>query len=174
MKLDTRTNAPKSIAYGRMWPREIFYRRVEPQGHDLVFRRPTSLLFRTIDLLTKPGVYVLYRDDMPYYVGQANRLRSRLWKHACDADSRYFNHWNFFSFFVIEGDDKKARQKRAEVESILIAAMPTANGAKPLLKRKPFPKDVNRMVREMQSGRTNPLAERALKATAAAENEREP
>src|SRR5690348_2275021 len=99
------------IPYARMWPREIFDR-----GRSFV---------HTLDILEKPGVYVLYRDDIPYYVGQATKLRTRLWAHANVPGARYHNFWNFFSVFV--ADDAR---RRNEIEAILIAAMPTANSAK--------------------------------------------
>jgi hypothetical protein len=173
MKLEKQTESEPPFPYGRMWPRDIFYRRLKAKREDLVFKRPTSLLFRTIPVLTKPGVYVLYRDDVPYYVGKAKRLRTRLWSHACVPGARYSNHWNFFSFFVIEGDDERARRKRNDIESVLIAAMPTANGAKPL-KREPFPKEVREMVHEIRSGRANPLVKEDVMRTVAAENEVKP
>ena len=109
----------KKIQYARMWPREIF---------DCDRR-----LAREIDILSRPGVYVLYRDDVPYYVGQASRLRTRLWQHANVPGSRYHNFWNFFSVFVPED-----ASRRDEIEAILIAAMPTANSAKPRLAREAF------------------------------------
>lgn len=143
--------------YARMWPREVFYRfapkEVEKKGTTKGKRRQKTakLLFRHIELLAKPGVYVLYRDGVPYYVGQAKKLRSRLWQHACAPDTRYYNFWNFFSAFVIESDDD-----RNDIESILIAAMPTANSAKPRIKRESLPVGVRRMVREIGSDRANP------------------
>lgn len=62
--------------FARMWPREVFYRRIPKEKGKGAQRRGKSgvkkLLFRDIELLTKPGVYVLYRDGgVPYYVGQA-------------------------------------------------------------------------------------------------------
>lgn len=117
------------VGYARMWPRGIFYR-------DRAF-------IRSLEVLGNPGVYVLYRNDIPYYVGQAKKLRSRLWSHANRADTRYYNHWNFFSVFV-EGDPKR----RNEIEAILIAAMPTVNSAKPRLKRHRLPLAVQKMLRD--------------------------
>ena len=81
-------------------------------------------MFRTIELLKKPGCHILYRDGVPYYIGQAKKLRGRLWQHACVPDSRYYNFWNHFSAFVVEDPDH-----RNEIEAILVAAMPTANSA---------------------------------------------
>src|SRR6266516_7659152 len=98
--------------YARMWPREVFYRIVPKEKGNSKKR----LLFRTIDLLAKPGVYVLYRDDVPYYIGQAQRLRSRLWAHACKPDGRYYNHWNFFSAFVIEDENQRNEIERRQCQ----------------------------------------------------------
>lgn len=145
--------------YARMWPRDVFYRRLDLARRSNVRTekahpgRPAPLLFRTIELLAKPGVYILYRGDVPYYVGQAKKLRSRLWRHACVPDGRYFNHWNFFSAFVTED-----RDHRNQVESILIAAMPTANSMKPL-KKTALPREVIKMVRQIQHAQANPFLE---------------
>lgn len=96
-------------------------------------------------------MYVLYRDDIPYYIGQAAKLRHRLWVHAGSPPARYGNFWNYFSAFVIH--DPKMRD---EVEGILIAAMPTANSAKPKLKRAKYPLVVSQMVRRMRKQMANP------------------
>src|SRR5271165_6135303 len=117
--------------YARMWPREIFY------GISGDAKKPVA---KGLELLSKAGIYVLYRDDVPYYVGKATKLRSRLWLHAMRPPARYYNFWNFFSAFVVE--DPKQRN---EVEGILIAAMPTANSAQPRLKRERFPKEVTEL-----------------------------
>ncbi|MGB7553452.1 MAG: GIY-YIG nuclease family protein [Candidatus Korobacteraceae bacterium] len=113
--------------------------------------RGTKWLYMTIDLLARPGVYVLYRDDEPYYVGQAGTLRSRLAAHARVPGSRYFNHWNYFSAFVVNKEDLN------RIEAILIAAMPTANGRKPL-KRERFPLEITNMVNEVHDAKANPIS----------------
>lgn len=48
--------------FARMWPREVFDYFTEKSE-----RR------RILGILYKPGVYILYRDDIPYYVGQADK-----------------------------------------------------------------------------------------------------
>src|SRR5882724_9847259 len=107
--------------YARMWPRDVSYRLADNEkkkGTQKKGKSSAKLLFRTIELLTKPGVYVLYRDGgVPYYIGQAQKLRSRLWYHACVPDGRYYNFWNHFSAFVVED-----ASNRDAVEGILIAA----------------------------------------------------
>jgi hypothetical protein len=108
-------------------------------------------LVEGLELFDRAGVYVLYRDEVPYYVGQAARLRRRIRKHASQPGSRYYNFWNFFSAFVIE--DSKTR---TELEGILIAAMPTANGVKPKLLKEKFPKSVMEMMREIRRNDANP------------------
>ena len=103
---------PGSIvrSYLKMWPREIF---------DL--RTGSKLVPEIRSLLNAPGVYVLYRDDQPYYVGRATRaLRHRLHAHANQPKDRYYNFWNFFSAFVVSDP-----RHIPEVEGILIAAFPT-------------------------------------------------
>ena len=142
--------------YARMWPREVFHRLAEkkkglPKGH----KSGPKQMYKEILLLTKPGVYVLYRDTEPYYVGQAKKLRLRLYEHACRADSRYYNFWNFFSAFVVE--DSEARN---EIEGILIASMPTANSMRPRIKKESLPPPVKKMIREIEWRRANPRTAR--------------
>lgn len=128
----------------RMWPREVFDAVSVDGGRK-------KMLARVLEILNEPGVYVLYRDDIPYYIGQAAKLRRRLWQHAWNPNSRYYNFWNFFSAFVI--NDEKHMD---EVEAILIAAMPTANSAKPKMKRQQLPPNAVRMIRDIRRSRANP------------------
>jgi len=53
---------PPVTTYARMWPREVFDRLVVSNGKK-------RTLAKTLDILTKPGVYILYRDGVPYYIG---------------------------------------------------------------------------------------------------------
>jgi hypothetical protein len=131
--------------YARMWPREIFD-RLEDKSDG----KKRQLLAKGLEVLDKPGVYVLYRDDEPYDIGQATKLRQRLWLHANRPGSRYYNFWNLFSAFVV-----KDPTHRSELEGILIAAMPTANSANPRLLKRPFPKEVRDMLREVRRMRVN-------------------
>ncbi len=124
-----------------MWPREVFDGTAA--GGEMVARG--------LEILKKPGVYVLYRDDIPYYIGQANRLLARLWQHAWNPNSRHFNFWNFFSAFVIEN-----QKHMDDIEAILIAAMPTANSAKPRMEKEKIPPDVVTMMRAIRRSRANP------------------
>lgn len=133
--------------YARMWPREVFYCLLENGSG----KRKKVQLAKGLELVNKPGVYVLYRDGVPYYVGQATKLRHRLWAHACSPGARYYNFWNHFSAFVVED-----RGLRSQVEAILIAAMPTANGARPRLKRARIPVVVSRMSRDIYRHQANP------------------
>lgn len=111
-------------AYARMWPREVFD-RTDANGSR---RQP---LVESLQLFDKPGVYVLYRDDVPYYVAQATRLRRRIRKHASQPGSKYY-------------------------EGVLIAPMPTANGAKPRLPKEKFPRSVVDMMRGIRRNCANP------------------
>jgi len=136
--------------YARMWPREVFYWLVKNESG----KGKKISVARGLELVNEPGVYVLYRDGIPYYVGQALRLRDRLWAHACLPGARYHNFWNHFSAFVIE-----QQALRNQVEGILIAAMPTANGAKPRLQRAKMPDVVSRMSRDIYKHQANPKLE---------------
>lgn len=116
--------------YAKMWPRELFDCKLGQ--HPVV---------REIPILSQPGVYVLYRDDKPHYVGKANKLLSRLWSHANQSTGPYYNFWTHFSVFVV-----KDPTLRGQLEGVLIAAMPTANGAKPRIKEEKLRPDIRRRV----------------------------
>jgi hypothetical protein len=135
---------PLVASYARMWPREVFDRVVSVNGKK-------RTLAKTLDILKKPGIYILYRDGVPYYIGKATRMRSRLWQHAWNPRTRHYNLWNFFSFFVVENPDH-----RDEIEGILIAAMPTANSARPTLPREQLDKRITTMLREIRRFEANP------------------
>jgi hypothetical protein len=150
-KPEVELNVP--FKYARMWPREFFYRRL-PKPRAVVGSKKapparTQWLYKTMDLLAQPGVYVLYLEGVPYYVGQAVILRSALAAHARVPQSHYFRHWNYFSAFAA---DKKDLDR---IEALLIAAMPTANGRK-LLKKEPFPAELTEMLNEVQLAKANP------------------
>jgi hypothetical protein len=51
----------------RMWPREVFYQL----GPNATGKGKNVLTVKGLELVNEPGVYVLYRDGIPYYVGQA-------------------------------------------------------------------------------------------------------
>lgn len=139
--------------YARMWPRELFYRRL-PKPRAVVGSKKnpparTQWLYKTMDLLAQPGVYVLYMDGVPYYVGQTEDLRSSLAAHARVPQSHYFRHWNYFSAFAVD------RKDLDPIEAILIAAMPTANGRK-LLKKEPYPPELTEMINDIHLAKANP------------------
>jgi len=116
--------------YARSWPREVFDYIVSEPG------KRVQYLAKQLPILQNPGLYILYRDDVPYYIGKAgNWLWHRLVVHARKPEDPYNNYWNYFSVFVIHN-----REQRDAVEGILIAAFPTAaNSAKPRIKREPLP-----------------------------------
>ena len=120
--------------YAHMWPREFF---------DATDGKPPRLLIWDVEELRTSGEYILYRDDQPYYVGKAkNHLYSRLHDHSNKSTDRYFNFWNFFSFFVVLNPAHVD-----EVEGILIASMPTANSAVPRIRRVLVPPKLSRILR---------------------------
>src|ERR1700761_1768276 len=96
--------APMVSGYARMWPRAVFYNK----ALSLESGRETNLA-KQLEFLQRPGVYVLYRDDTPYYVGKAQKLRQRLHIWATKTGSAHFHHWNFFSAFAI-GDAAKRNE----------------------------------------------------------------
>jgi len=128
--------------YLKMWPREVF---------DL--RKSGKLMPALKDALAGPGVYVLYRDDHPYYVGKASRkLHHRLWAHANATRDKHYHLWNFFSAYVVpSGKDRDA------IEAILIAAMPTtANSSSPKFQRVHLPTVLARLLSVRRQIRVDP------------------
>jgi predicted GIY-YIG superfamily endonuclease len=139
---DGKVIKPKLVGgFLRMWPREIFTTPAESTGQ----RGKTPMIARTISQLNEPGVYILYRDDKPHYVGQATNLRKRLRSHANSVGSLRGYFWNYFSVFVV-----RDQSQMDEVEAILIAAMPSVitNGAKPNLPRVPMNAATRTLIRE--------------------------
>lgn len=124
--------------YVKMWPRSLFSIH---KGKKLMVNVPE--LSKKLEILGKSGVYVLYRDEHPYYVGQASgRLFSRLHDHANKSTDTYFNFLNSFSAFAVHKDHLD------EVEAILIAAMPTANSTKPKFIPLPLQKEIVKIFAE--------------------------
>lgn len=117
----------------RMWPRALFHNK---QGKAFIDEH-----------LKGPGVYILYRDDKPYYIGKTGAgLNKRLVEHSLKPNSRLYNFWNYFSAFEIGDPDD-----RDEIEAILISAMPTANSSRPKFVRKRLDKNISRMLNNIQA-----------------------
>ena len=128
-----------------MWPREVLDYIISEPG------KRKKYLANELEILRNPGVYVLYRDDAPYYVGKAGDwLWHRLHVHARHPGGRYDYCWNYFSVSVIRDE-----VFRTLVESILIAAISTANSAKPKLKRERFHPLMVKMVRDLRNRQAN-------------------
>lgn len=101
--------------------------------------------------LRKPGVYILYRDDVPFYVGKTEgELFGRLWKHAIGVAGSRSYFWNYFSAFIV-----KDSRHIAEVEAILISAMPSVitNSSKPKLQKVPTGKSIRKLTRILRKSR---------------------
>jgi hypothetical protein len=119
----------------RMWPRALFHM---PDGRKFL---RTSL--------HGAGVYVLYRDDLPYYIGKTSKpLYKRMKSHALKPNWPRYNFWNHFSAFEISNSTH-----RDEVEAILISAMPTANSAKPKFERKRLDRAATKLLNQIQAKR---------------------
>ncbi len=119
---------PMIAAYIRMWPREIYNLKDGNKPLESVREK----------LRRKAGIYILYQNNVPYYVGQAKNLWVRLRKHALNQNSKYYHHWTHFSAFILT-DVHHMR----ELEGLIIAAFDTAavNSARPRMKRILLPKD---------------------------------
>ena len=126
--------------HARMWLRAVFDAPSTKHGG--------RKMAYDLEILKKGGVYILYREDVPYYIGQATKFISRLRTHSTPG-GRYDLFWTYFSLFVIPDKDE-----RNKIEAILITAFPTANGATPRIKRDPYDKDVKALVRKMRSRQT--------------------
>ena len=59
-------------------------------------RRVRQPSLQVADFRTQSGLYILYGDYGPYYVGKADRLGRRLKQHLND---RHAGRWNRFSWF---------------------------------------------------------------------------
>lgn len=124
----------KTRQFFRMWPRALFH-----------MKDGMEVLKAT---LNKPGVYILYRNDDPYYIGKTGKpLMKRLKNHALKPNARRYNFWNYFSAFEITNPSH-----RDEVEAILISAMPTAaNGARPKIPRMPLDRAAAKLLNTVQA-----------------------
>jgi len=123
--------------YINMWPRDVF---------DM--KEGRRLLVRCVPELGKTGVYILYRDEHPHYIGKASRsLFHRLHDHANKCTDKYFNLWNYFSAFVVD------RKHLGEVEALLIAAMPTANSSVPRIQQVKIPVSLRKNLRAARQER---------------------
>jgi predicted GIY-YIG superfamily endonuclease len=101
----------------RMWPREIFQAAKKKLTDD-------------DEALGKPGVYILYREDEPYYIGKADdSLFERLHTHANVMTSRHYFHWTHFSAFAFDVNSSKTKRRIKEIEGILISALPRASNS---------------------------------------------
>jgi len=134
MKMNNAKSDWKTDRFFRMWPRALFH-----------MKEGKKLLKAT---LNRPGVYVLYRGDDPYYIGKTSKLLiKRLGSQALKPNGRRYNFWNYFSAFTIEDGSH-----RDEVEAILISAMPTAaNSSKPKIPRMPLDRTGAKLLNDIQA-----------------------
>jgi hypothetical protein len=120
----------RNFKFLRMWPRVLFKRKKDGR-----------LLIKQVKELQGPGVYVLYKGDELYYVGRAAKLFSRLHDHSNKVTDEYYAHWDYFSAFALADTVSDRDQKLAELEAILIAAMPRAtNRSTPRFERVRIPR----------------------------------
>ncbi len=123
----------KASQFLRMWPRALFH-----------MKDGKPILEKNLD---EPGVYVLYRDDVPYYIGKTGTtLLKRLRNHALKPNARRYNFWNYFSAFHI-----KDSSHRDEVEAILISSMPTANSSQPKFVKARLDRGAAKLINKMQA-----------------------
>ena len=113
--------------YAERWPRAVFDLR----------EKANRIMPELKDLLKRPGVYVLYVDDRPYYIGKTDKsVYNRLHRHANNVGERYYRYWNYFSVFFVD-----STKHLGDVEGILIAAIPrAANSATPNFDKMKLPR----------------------------------
>ncbi len=117
----------------RMWPRALFHNK---DGKAFIDEH-----------LNSAGVYILYRNDRPYYIGQTGGpLNKRLENHALKPNARLYNFWNYFSAFQISNP-----ASRNEIEAILISAMPTANSSHPKFLKKKLDRKISKLLNDIQA-----------------------
>ena len=123
--------------YAERWPRELFDIR----------EKKNRLLTVVKKLLNGPGVYVLYRDDSPYYIGKTeDNLFGRIHKHANLPGNKYYRYWNYFSAYKV-GTTKHID----DVEGILISAIPlAANSSNPKFKRIQLPRSIKDLMSRLR------------------------
>jgi hypothetical protein len=124
-----RKQDPVISEYAQMWPRNVY---------DFKDGKKTTNSLRQV-LHLKPGVYVLYRDEHPYYIGKTTKsLFGRIRDHALNVNDRYYNFWNHFSAFVVPNVNHID-----EIEGILIASVAiTSNSSTPKIAKIKMPKDI--------------------------------
>jgi hypothetical protein len=124
----------KAFKFFRMWPRPLIQKK--DKNGELIIKK-------LVPELELSGVYILYRGDELYYVGKANRLFSRLHDHSNKITNEYYAHWDHFSAFALAKSVRNRRAKIAELEAILIAAMPRAtNRSTPRFTRDRIPRSL--------------------------------
>ncbi len=131
---------PMIESYIRMWPREVYYLKDKNKPLESVREK----------LRQKPGIYILYHNGSPYYIGQAKNLWLRIRSHAVNQNSKHFHGWTHFSAFILADT-----HHMTELEGLLIAAsgLGTANSSRRRMKRILLPKDAAKRLSK-QSGNT--------------------
>src|SRR5262249_50372898 len=142
-----------NFLFVRMWPRAVF---------ELVEKN--KLLVKSVDELNKPGVYILYRGEEPHYVGKATNLFDRLHDHANKMTDRYYAHWDHFSAFAFKRRSQRSAKKAAEIEGILIAALPSCrNSSTPRWRKLRIPLALRKGLREARSPSQKAMAAAAAR-----------
>jgi hypothetical protein len=135
-----KTTKPMIAAYIRKWPRTVYNLKDGNKPLESVREK----------LRQKPGIYILYQNDKPYYVGQAKNLWARIRRHATNQNAKHYYSWTHFSAFIVND-----AQSIKELEGLIIAAFDTAavNSAKPRMTRILLPREATKMLSK-QSGNT--------------------
>jgi predicted GIY-YIG superfamily endonuclease len=107
--------------YARMWPREVF-------DYQTLNGNKKKALAGNLEFLDKPGVYVLYREDVPYYIGKAKKLRHRIRYHSSRAYQSFVKRSSKPRYFQIRifrnARSRRFATKSASSPSERIAASP--------------------------------------------------
>jgi len=114
-------------SYALMWPRKLYSLRNGNQ---------TIKAFRDT-LENKPGIYVLYKGEEVFYIGQVGGkgsingcLYSRIGDHALNYQDEYSHSWDHFSAFIVT---EAGRPVIDELEGFLQFACPRSRNTERIL-----------------------------------------
>lgn len=105
------------LCMGSRWKASDVYWRSAPQNGQLLGVPARAKQSPTVNFSSQSGIYVLYSEFNPIYVGQANcSLFSRLKMHYLEGD--FVERWDRFTWFgfraVIGGNNPKLKKPGAD------------------------------------------------------------
>jgi hypothetical protein len=131
-------------AYIRMWPRQVYNLKIGNKHLESIRQ----------ELHQKSGIYILYRNGTPHYVGQARNLWRRIRNHTINQNAKHYHHWTHFSAFILSDIEHMN-----ELEGLIIAAsgLGIANSARHRMKMILLPKDARKALSKFGGVQTEEL-----------------